>query len=154
MALRQEKTVINGNTYEVTSLVTSKSNRALIKVMPMMTAIVAFLKSGDVQGFGAITKDGDAAADNLEEVLQLLAGETQFTPAGSNQTVLLSTVYELHFSANQLELAAWAKFAMGVNWESFFLGMIESLGKMQTVTDLATKMKAAKSTPSPKAKAG
>ncbi len=135
MARERQDTVIDGHRYEMTMLAATPSYKLFTKLLKMFgpsigTIIDVTSKSGDgVEGIDlnsqAVVKGIRAlmdhvGEDDIEHVIERLKKQTHVSvEKGSEKTIPLSGVFELHFQGDIWAMFKWLWWGLQVQYSNF-----------------------------------
>lgn len=130
--LKTEEKAIGNNTYIVTALGALKGREVFVRMVKMLGGAVDSLDKNNLGE--ALTKLADRLDEkDLNYLCDILAKNTDVRlPDG--RAPRLADVFDLHFSANYLDMLAWLVFALTVNFESFFRGLAAKRAKGGSAT--------------------
>jgi len=164
--LSSEKTVINGNGYEVRQLPYKLGHRLLLRLYKVLGPTVA-------RGIASAPNLGNLADFQVERLAPMLAGaietlagvlseedfdfvvdtlaEYTLLSKGDDKWVPLKQEMEFHFAGNYPELFKWLGFALKVNFSGFFgeRGFGDLVARLQTRASKSRSTSTGTSTGSP-----
>ncbi len=129
--LQKQQRDIDGTTYEVTPLPTSIGLKALVRLLHIMSPVLAAAaKDGSNQDKvgGMLAALPTALSEGDLEYFTSIFGAQSKYQDGPNWIPLLKQNQELHFAGKYGELFRWLVFCVEVNYKNFFVGITSGGG--------------------------
>ncbi len=153
MPFKTEKKRIGAFTYHVTQLDAKSGSVALLRILKYVGPMIQEAVSNGGGDMGAGTKLTELLTEaDFEYFRETMAGQTTVTGGGYDEDAepALDNIFGEHFASNYLEMFEWLRFALEVNFRSFFAGAV---AKFLKAAAAATKESATPSS-SPKESTG